>query len=210
MERSDSFSTTDRIRQRFPSSDGIPLGLETVSVFALIFAVFRVFVPFARSGIDNTVIMLLVIAALPWISVVWRKVQVSTSGFTLEAAQMRVEQLETRTDEQRKRVDAQQQLINSLVTSGMGEWVYIHLREVAKRQLRGDEYNYKADDSNMRRDLRFLIDHGYVEPFDLEKSADLVKEIEIKDIGLIYVLFRGDPAQVPPGIDPQYLSSFNR
>jgi hypothetical protein len=62
----------------------------------------------------------------------------------------------------------------------------------------------------MRRDLRFLIDHGYVEPFDLDKPADLATEMKLKDIGLIYVLLRGDPARVPPTIDARYLRPLNR
>jgi hypothetical protein len=131
--------------------------------------------------------------------------KIEAAGVVLEFSH-KINILENRADEQKKRTEAQQKLINSLVTSGIGEWVYVTLREVARRQLENSsEYLYRTNDDDMRSSLKFLIDHGYVEPLDLNVPHDLVRDMKIKESGLLYVLFRGDRATLPANIDERYI-----
>jgi hypothetical protein len=63
---------------------------------------------------------------------------------------------------QQKAIDLQSAQIENLIRFSMSWYIYSMLFEIRKAQLHNGEYIYREDGS-MNRNLRFLIDHGYVE-----------------------------------------------
>ena len=107
-------------------------------------------------------------------------------GGEISVGTVAVKLLESKVDAQKEtissqqgRIDEQNERIRNLIRFTMSGYIFSMLFEIRKAQRAGGQYIYRNDGS-MDRNLRFLIDHGYVEevphwPQDGENLCPLVK-----------------------------------
>jgi len=99
----------------------------------------------------------------------------------------------------------QQHAINVLATYSMGEHVYRHLRALHdfERNVPGHVPEYKFwKNGPMRQEMRFLVDHGYIEllnPDDLNDQADLTRIVRLTPVGNYYVELREEAEAAAKG-----------
>ncbi len=97
---------------------------------------------------------------------------------------------------QDEKLRRQQHAINVLATYSMGEHVYRHLRALHdfERNVPGHVPEYKFwKHGPMWQEIRFLVDHGYIEllnPDDLNDQADLTRIVRLTPVGNYYVELR--------------------
>ncbi len=101
-------------------------------------------------------------------------------------------QSETISDQQ-GRIDEQSERIRNLIRFSMSIYIYKMLCDLTRSKDGGRQYIYRKDGS-MERNLRFLIDHGYIEevphwPVDGEDISSLVT---ITPSGDDVIALRGD------------------
>ena len=107
-------------------------------------------------------------------------------GGEISIGTVAVKLLESKVDAQKEaissqqgKIDQQNERIRNLIRFSMSGYIYAMLLELRKAKLTSGQYIYR-DDGSMNRNLRFLIDHGYVEeaphwPQDGENICELVK-----------------------------------
>lgn len=114
-----------------------------------------------------------------------------------------VQRLHERVDDQQKAIHAQeeklarqQHIINELVRYSMAEYIFKHLKRIYHGQRKdagaSREYPFRKN-PNFEHDLRFLLEHGYIEFLDISKLADkvnLVDEVKLTPVGSFYVELR--------------------
>lgn len=114
-----------------------------------------------------------------------------------------VQKLHERVDDQQKVIHAQeeklarqQHIINELVTYSMAEYIFKHLKRIYHGQKKdagsSPEYLFRKN-PNFEHDLKFLLEHGYIEFLDISKLADkvnLVDVIKLTPVGSFYVELR--------------------
>jgi hypothetical protein len=97
---------------------------------------------------------------------------------------------------QDEKLQRQQHAINVLSTYSMGEHIYRHLRALHdfERNIPGHVPEYKFwKYGPMWQEIRFLVDHGYIEllnPDDLPDQADLTRIVRLTPVGNYYVELR--------------------
>jgi hypothetical protein len=90
----------------------------------------------------------------------------------------------------------QQEVINALVTYSMGEHVFRHLKLIYHSQMKhpGSVPDYKFHKYGpMPQEIRFLVDHGYIEllnPDTLDDEQDLTRIVKLTPVGNYYVDLR--------------------
>jgi hypothetical protein len=90
------------------------------------------------------------------------------SGGEISIGTVAVKLLESKVDAQKEaisnqqgKIEEQNDRIRNLIRFTMSGYIYSMLFEIRKAKLAGGQYIYRNDGS-MDRNLRFLIDHGYV------------------------------------------------
>ena len=159
----------------------------------------------AAAKVDVTVVGLLILAVIPWLGSVIKKIQIP--GYTFEAQDIR-----DQISQQQKQISKQQEiteellkrqrdLIDLVVIKSLHEFIYRHLRIVHDMQQRNyGEYILWAGDGNMKRDLQELINRDFIEYFDvnnLPEKTDLVKTMKITEVGKAFVQLREGHTSLP-------------
>jgi hypothetical protein len=91
--------------------------------------------------------------------------------------------------EQQRRLDEQQDMINSLAKYSIADHVFVML-DYCYRHV---EYRFWKDDANQIRSLHFLLDHGYVQNLDinlLSSPVNLSETIVLTPAGRLLVELR--------------------
>ncbi len=123
-----------------------------------------------------------------------RGTDISIAGFAI-----RLPKLESRVEEQTQTLTTQQEQIaeqsehiQNLIRFSMSWYIYKMLYEIARAQGENGHYFYR-DDGSMDRNLRFLIDHGYVEevPTWPRPDEDIAGKIKITRSGQDLISMRG-------------------
>lgn len=114
------------------------------------------------------------------------------TDLTIGSVAIRIPALESKIADQQGQLDLQSDQIRNLIKFSMSWYIYHMLFEVRKAQKEGGEYVYRKDGS-MERNLRFLIEHGYVEevypwPSDGE---ELSRRVKITQSGEDLIAMRG-------------------
>jgi hypothetical protein len=119
-----------------------------------------------------------------------------TKRLDLEHLNRRVEHQEQVLTAQQEKLRRQQEIINALVTYSMGEHVFRHLKLIYHAQLKhaGSVPDYKFQKYGpMPQEIRFLVDHGYIELLNtdaLYDQQDLTKIVKLTPVGNYYVDLR--------------------
>lgn len=119
-----------------------------------------------------------------------------TKKLDLEHLNRRVEHQEQVLTAQQEKLKRQQEIVNSLVTYSVGEHVFRHLQFIYHSQMKhpGSVQDYKFQKwGPMPQEIRFLVDHGYIEllnPDTIEDQQDLTKIVKLTPIGTYYVDLR--------------------
>jgi hypothetical protein len=82
--------------------------------------------------------------------------------FALGGLAVKMPLVESKLEEQQKQLDSQSQQIKRLITLSMSWYIYEMLFELSRAKSSSGEYIFRKDGS-MDRNLRFLIDHGYLQ-----------------------------------------------
>lgn len=123
-----------------------------------------------------------------------RGADISIAGFAI-----RLPKLESQVEEQTKtlttqqgQIDEQSEHIRNLIRFSMSWYIYKMLFEITRSQRENGHYFYR-DDGSMNRNLRFLIDHGYVEevPAWPQPDEDISGKIRITQSGHDLISMRG-------------------
>jgi len=153
----------------------------------------------ASTKVDVTVVGLLVLAVLPWLGSVIKKLELP-GGFKFEVQeiQKQISQHDKRISEQQRVSDEllkkQRELIDLVAIKSLHEYIYRHLRIVYDMQQRNSgEYIFRSGDGNMKRDLQELINRDFIEWLDLNalpETTHLVKIMRITEVGKAFVQLR--------------------
>jgi hypothetical protein len=166
-----------------------------VSVVALAALVFLV-VNDVDAGIG--LVALVVVAILPWVATLVEAVDLPGGGsLRFRRVEQRVEIQERRVESQEKKLNEQQEIITQLVAYSMSWYLFELLSRIHHGQREGGEYLYR-DNEAVRRDLRFLRDHGYLAHFylsSLSDGQDLVKTLQLTPVGAFLVQLREQKEQ---------------
>jgi hypothetical protein len=161
-----------------------------VSVVALGALVFLVL---ADAGSGVVLVVLVVLAVLPWLSAVLETVDVPGVGnFRFRQVEREVADQGRRVRAQEQQLQEQQELITQLVVYSMAWYLFQLLADLHHRTQEQGEYLFRGSEAT-RRDLRFLRDHGYLEHFvigDLADGQDLVRTVRLTPLGRILVEMR--------------------
>jgi hypothetical protein len=113
----------------------------------------------------------------------------SIAGFS-----WRLPALETKIADQQGQLERQNRLIKQLITFSMAWYIYEMLHALNAAKKSGGQYLFRQNGS-MDRNLRFLIDHGYIqEVFPIPSDgADIARDIKITQAGLDLIEMRGAP-----------------
>ncbi len=84
------------------------------------------------------------------------------TDFSIGSIAIRIPALETKVADQQGQINLQTDQIRNLIKFSMSWYIYNMLFEIRRAQKEGGEYVYRNDGS-MDRNLRFLVEHGYVE-----------------------------------------------
>ena len=121
--------------------------------------------------------------------------RIKTNWFEIER---RVASTESKTIEQDQRLadqqqqlQRQQQLMENLARYSISDYIYYQLRDVHRAQQTGGEFKY-ARDGSMWRNLRFMMDHGYIQEIapEPEHGANLRDIVRITPAGLDLIALR--------------------
>lgn len=91
--------------------------------------------------------------------------------------------------EQQRRLDEQQEMINSLAKYSIADHVFV----ILKYCYHHVEYNFSRDNTNQMRSLHYLLDHGYVENLDvnvLGSPVNLSEKLVLTPAGRLLVELR--------------------
>jgi len=159
----------------------------------------------AAAKVDVTVVGLLILAVIPWLGSVIKKIQIP--GYTFEAQDLRdqISQQQKQISKQQEMTEEllkrQRDLIDLVVIKSLHEYIYRHLRIVYDMQHRNyGEYVLWSGDGNMKRDLQELINRDFIEYFDLNnlpEKTDLVKTMKITEVGKAFVQLREGHTSLP-------------
>jgi hypothetical protein len=114
------------------------------------------------------------------------------TDFTIGSVAIRIPALESKVADQQGQINLQSDQIRNLVKFSMSWYIYNMLFEIRKAQKEGGEYVYRNDGS-MDRNLRFLVEHGWVEEvYPLPNDGEsLSQKVKITQIGEDLIAMRG-------------------
>jgi hypothetical protein len=127
---------------------------------------------------------------------------VSIAGVTLNRVKEQVAEHETALQkqqsallEQQLTLQQQQEQLNELVKYSISDYKYNVLQELSKAKKQGKQgsFFYRQNGGFMMRDLRFLIDHGYIGEIyeELVEGENIVDLIHITPAGERLLQLRG-------------------
>ena len=138
-------------------------------------------------------VALVVVALLPWVAALVETVDLpGGGGLRFRQFEKRVQVNEERIEGHERKLDEQQETITQLVAYSMSWYLFELLSRLYHGRREGGEYLYRDNDA-MRRDLRFLRDHGYLAHFYLSSLADgqdLVTTVQLTPVGEFLVQLR--------------------
>jgi hypothetical protein len=105
----------------------------------------------------------------------------------------RISALEPKIADQQGQINLQNEQIRNLIKFSMSWYIYNMLFQIRKAQMEGGEYVYRNDGS-MDRNLRFLIEHGYVQevyPWPSDGES-LSRRVTITQSGEDLIAMRGN------------------
>jgi hypothetical protein len=114
------------------------------------------------------------------------------TDFTIGSVAIRIPALESKVADQQGQINLQSDQIRNLVKFSMSWYIYNMLFEIRKAQKEGGEYVYRNDGS-MDRNLRFLVEHGWVEEvYPLPNDGEsLSQKVKVTQIGEDLIAMRG-------------------
>lgn len=107
---------------------------------------------------------------------------------------IRLPAIESKIADQQGQIDSQADKINQLITFSMSWYIYEMLFQIHRANKSSGTYVYRIDGS-MDRNLRFLIDHGYIEElYDWPKDGEeFANRIQFTRAGEALIAMRGLP-----------------
>jgi hypothetical protein len=155
---------------------------------------------------DSTPVWLQILdkAAWPFVAVAaivifWKPIYAVLDAFgqrgtevSIGSIAIRIAAQETKIADQQGQINLQSEQIRNLVKFSMSWYIYNMLFEIRKAQKEGGEYVYRNDGS-MDRNLRFLIEHGYVEevyPWPSDGEG-LSRKVKVTQSGEDLIAMRG-------------------
>ncbi|HXO37476.1 MAG TPA: hypothetical protein VN872_02500 [Candidatus Acidoferrum sp.] len=173
--------------------------LVTAACAALLFAKWK-----NHEFVDAITLGIFALATVPWLLPFITSLKLP-GGFEV-AFQKRVEQLEQTSSEhnqiiasQERQLKAQQEMLQQLMANlakySISDYIFWLLKGIDQAQLTSGEYKYQQDGS-MGRNLRFLMDHGYIAEVYPEPSAgtNLRDVVKITPAGRDLLAIRGTDA----------------
>jgi hypothetical protein len=114
------------------------------------------------------------------------------TDFTIGSVAIRIPALESKVADQQGQINLQTDQIRNLIKFSMSWYIYNMLFEIRKAQKEGGEYVYRNDGS-MDRNLRFLVEHGWVEEvYPLPNDGEsLSQKVKVTQIGEDLIAMRG-------------------
>jgi hypothetical protein len=115
------------------------------------------------------------------------------TDFTIGSVAIRIPALESKVADQQGQINLQNEQIRNLIKFSMSWYIYNMLFQIRKAQMVGGEYVYRNDGS-MDRNLRFLIEHGYVQevyPWPSDGEG-LTRRVTITQSGQDLIAMRGN------------------
>jgi hypothetical protein len=115
------------------------------------------------------------------------------TDFSIGSVAIRIPALESKVADQQGQINLQNEQIRNLIKFSMSWYIYNMLFQIRKAQMEGGEYVYRNDGS-MDRNLRFLIEHGYVQevyPWPSEGEG-LSRRVTITQSGEDLIAMRGN------------------
>jgi hypothetical protein len=115
------------------------------------------------------------------------------TDFTIGSVAIRIPALESKVADQQGQINLQNEQIRNLIKFSMSWYIYNMLFQIRKAQMEGGEYVYRNDGS-MDRNLRFLIEHGYVQevyPWPSDGEG-LARRVTITQSGQDLIAMRGN------------------
>jgi hypothetical protein len=143
-------------------------------------------VVFKGIEVQSGVVALVAIAILPWVAAIVEEMDVPGVG------KVTFRQVREKVELQEKQLNVQQEIITQLVVYSMSSYIFDLLAKLYHGNRHGDEYLFR-DDESMKRDLRYLRDHGYLEHFymgDLYDGENLIGQIRLTPMGNFLVELR--------------------
>ena len=133
------------------------------------------------------ILVLLVLALLPWISTIIESIELPGGG------KVEFRKIVHEVQQQRQQLDAQQEIVNRLVIFSMSHLIFQHLQGIYHSSRSGGEYLFQGDLEAFRRDLRYLRDNGYLHHFhvrELHQGQNLAEVLRLTPVAEFYVDLR--------------------
>jgi len=121
--------------------------------------------------------------------------RIKTNWFEIErrvaSTESKTAEQDQRLADQQKQLQRQQQLMENLARYSISDYIFYQLRDIHRAQQNGGEFKY-ARDGSMWRNLRFMMDHGYVQELspEPEHGANLRDIVQITPAGLDLIALR--------------------
>jgi hypothetical protein len=136
--------------------------------------------------VQTGIVVLVAIAILPWVAAMIETMELPGRG------KLSFRETQEKVERQGEQLNAQQEIISQLVVYSMSYFIFDLLAKLYHRSRDGGEYLFR-DNEEMKRDLRFLRDHGYLEHFNIGGLSDgenLVGQIRLTPVGNFLVELR--------------------
>lgn len=116
------------------------------------------------------------------------------TDISIGAVAIRLPAIESKVADQQGQINLQTEQINQLITFSMSWYIYEMLFQIHQAKEFGGKYFYRNDGS-MDRNLRFLIDHGYIqEIYEWPKDGEeMTNRIQFTRAGQALISMRGLP-----------------
>lgn len=121
--------------------------------------------------------------------------RIKTNWFEIErrvaSTESKTAEQDQRLDDQQKQLQRQQHLMENLARYSISDYIFYQLRDIHRAQQNGGEFKY-ARDGSMWRNLRFMMDHGYIQELapEPEHGANLKDIVRITPAGLDLIALR--------------------
>ena len=143
--------------------------------------------------VDALAIALLALAGLPWIFPYLKEMKLP--GGIEFAFKEKLDAVDQRLTDQQNELNQQkeilQKLLENLATYSISGYIYCQLEAISRAQQSGGEFLYRRDGS-MWRNLRFLMDHGYIEEVfpEPDEGANISGRVRITEAGRDLIMLR--------------------
>jgi hypothetical protein len=143
-------------------------------------------VVFKGVEVQSGIVALVAIAILPWVAAVIETMELPGGGKVM------FREVRETVKRQEEQLNEQQKIITQLVIYSMSGYIFELLARLYHGNRDGGEYLFR-DDEAMKRDLRYLRDHGYLEHFYigyLNDGENLIGKIRLTPVGNFLVELR--------------------